>query len=552
MNASIIGVLGLISFFLAYRIYGRFIEKKVFNLDEETQTPPSEKYRDNIDFVPTKKSILIGHHFSSIAGAAPIVGPAIAAIWGWGPALIWIVLGVIFLGACHDYGALVLSMKFKGKSIAAVAGEVMGKRARHLFLIVIFFLVWIVIAVFALVIANLFIKFPSAVIPVNFEIFIAIVMGLLINKKNKSLTIPSILAQLTLLGMIVLGTIYPISLKTYFGENELMIWITFLMIYSFIASTLPVWTLLQPRDYINSHQLFMGLTLMVLGLIVTSPKMVAPAFNLDPIGAPPIFPYLFITVACGAISGFHGLVSSGTTSKQVKSWKDARGVAYGSMLLEGLLALLATLAVTAGIKTPALWHSHYASWSQANGLSAKISAFVHGAGSFVSGLGISESISHTVIAVLIISFAATTLDTATRIQRYIIGEFGKELKIKTLQNRFVGSFIAVFSAFLLMFSSEGGKGGLSLWPLFGATNQMLAGITLVLITTYLLKNKKKYLNYLLPAIFVMSITLVGLIINIINFVNAQKWFLALLGFLLCLCQSWIILESFIAIRKNKG
>ena len=352
--------------------------------------------------------------------------------------------------------------------------------------------------------------------------------------------------------MIVLGTKYPISLSNYFGSNELMVWIVFLLIYSFIASTLPVWALLQPRDYINSHQLTVGLTLMVLGLFITRPEVVAPMTNFTADGAPPWFPFLFITIACGAISGFHGLVSSGTTSKQVATWKDAKPIGYGSMLGEGLLALLATLAVTAGFSSTAAWHNHYASWNAANGLFAKINAFVLGAGKFVAGLGIPEDVSQTVIAVLIISFAATSLDTACRIQRYIISEFGMALKIRPLQSRFVGSGIAVGSALLLMLSNDGGKGGLYLWPLFGATNQMLAGLTLILITVYLIRNKMNHIPFIIPAAFVILITSLGLSINIKLYVGAQNWFLTTIGVILFISQIWVIAEAILGVRKAKA
>jgi carbon starvation protein len=555
MNAAVVGLGAITLFIIAYRFYGTFISRRIFNLEESDRLmlpTPAQEFNDGVDFVPTKKAILVGHHFSSIAGAAPIVGPAVAAIWGWLPAMIWIVCGVIFMGACHDFGALVLSMRHRGESMVGVAGELLGKRAKALFLVVIFFLVWMVIAVFALVIANLFIKFPAAVIPVNFEIIIAIVMGIFINKKGKSLTIPSLLAQAALTIMIIIGSYYPISLRAYFGEAELMTWITFLLIYSFIASVLPVWVLLQPRDYINSHQLVVGITLMIVGLAIVQPQIVAPALNLHPPGAPPWFPFLFITIACGAISGFHGLVSGGTTSKQVTTWQDAKPIAFGSMLLEGTLAVLATLAVTAGFKTSLAWHTHYASWNQANGLSQKIAAFVLGAGRFVSGLGIPEEISRTVIAVLIISFAATSLDTACRIQRYIIGEFGDFIKVPVLKNRYVGSSIAVLSAFLLMLASPGGKGGLYLWPLFGATNQMLAALTLILITIYLIKNKKSYKAYLIPALLVLTVTTLGLVQNISSYYQNDQMALLALGCVLLAAQIWVIIEAMISVASLKN
>ncbi|MCF8059780.1 MAG: carbon starvation protein A [Bacteriovoracaceae bacterium] len=554
MNGAVLGFIGISLFLLAYRFYGQFIANKLFKLEEEDRhnnPTPAVAYSDGVDFVPTSKSILIGHHFSSIAGAAPIVGPAVAAIWGWLPALLWITIGVIFIGACHDFGALVLSMHHRGNSVAYVAGQILGNRVRNLFLIVIFFLIWMVIAVFALVISNLFVSFPSAVLPVNFEIIVAVLMGLFINKGGNSLKIPSLLAQLTLFVMIYLGTKYPISLTPLFGEHALMAWMLFLLIYSFIASVLPVWILLQPRDYINGHQLAVGLFLMVTGLFIVQPDVVAPMLNLHPEGAPPIFPFLFITIACGAISGFHGLVSGGTTSKQVKNWQEAKPVAYGSMLGEGLLALLATLAVTAGFKTPLAWHTHYANWNAANGLAAKINAFVTGSSRFIAGWGIPEEVGQTLMAVLIISFAATSLDTACRIQRYIIGEVGDAIGVKSLKNKYFGSFIAVASAFALMISSDGGKGGLKIWPLFGATNQMLAALTLILISLYLIRKKRNAWPFIIPSIIICFITTIGLILNISRFFSSGNIFLTTLASLLFLSQCWILVEAYLLLR-NKG
>ncbi len=558
MNGALLGLVALGLFTLAYRFYGQYLSQKIFSLEENDRhniPTPANAYKDGIDYVPTHKSILIGHHFSSIAGAAPIVGPAVAAIWGWLPALLWIVIGVIFMGACHDFGALVISMHHRGNSMAYVAGQVMGPRVRNLFLIVIFFLIWMVIAVFALVIANLFVSFPSAVLPVNFEIIVAVLMGLLINKGGKSLKIPSILAQITLYIMIYLGTKYPISLTPWLGDNALMGWMLFLLVYSFVASVLPVHILLQPRDYINGHQLVVGLFLMVTGLFIVRPEVVAPAINLTPKGAPPLFPFLFITIACGAISGFHGLVSGGTTSKQVPNWQDAKPVAYGSMLGEGLLAVLATLAVTAGFTNSSDWHNHYASWDAANGLAAKINAFVMGSGRFISGWGLPQDVGETLMAVLIISFAATSLDTACRIQRYIIGEIGEATGVSALKNRYLASFLAVASAFGLMMTSDGGKGGLKIWPLFGATNQMLAALTLLLVALFLVKRKKGKVKtnpwpYIIPTFFLLLMTTGALFLNIERFQAAGNGFLVTLAAILMAIQVWIFIEAIMALKKG--
>jgi len=549
MSAALVAVCSISAFVLGYLFYSRFLVQKVFQLNQNSLTP-AHKYKDGVDFYPARKFVLFGHHYSSIAGAAPIVGPAVAVIWGWLPAVIWVVLGTILMGAVHDLGALVLSMKHEGESIGQLCEKLVGARVRNLFLIVTFFLVWLVIAVFALVIANLFISFPSSVLPVNFQIIIALLIGYFINKKGKSLLVPSVLALIALIAMMIVGTSMPFSLEPFFGENQMMVWIIFLMFYSYIASTLPVWALLQPRDYINSHQLLLGLSLMVIGLIITQPLIVAPAINPNPVGAPHWFPFLFITIACGAISGFHGLVSSGTTSKQVDKWSDVRMIGYGGMLGEGLLALLATLAATAGFLTSEQWHQHYSSWNAANGLNAKITAFVLGSSRFLEGVGIPYDIANTVVAVLIISFAATSLDTAARIQRYIVAELGVSWKIPVLKNRHVAGGVAIGSALLLMLLKGGGKGGLLLWPLFGATNQMLASLTLMMVAFYLFKKGKPSWPFLLPAVLMSIITFIGLFLNLSHYFHQTEWYLFTVGLVLLVIQTWVVAEVIRSLRMN--
>lgn len=548
MNAALLVILVGICFFLGYRFYAKKMALSLFDLKNSQQTP-AHLQKDGSDFVPTKKSVLWGHHFSSIAGAAPIVGPAVAIIWGWLPALIWIVFGTIFMGAAHDFGSLVVSMRHQGKSLATISGELISTRTRNLFLVVVLFLVWMVIAVFALVIANLFVSFPSSVLPINFEIIVALLIGFLFNRTGKNILLPAVIAQVILFFMIYLGTLYPIDLSAI-SKQPLMLWIGFLLIYSFIASTLPVWALLQPRDYINSHQLIIGLVAIITGVFALHPTVVAPVFQAHPQGAPPWFPFLFITIACGAISGFHGLVSAGTTCKQVNNWQDARAIGYGAMLGEGALALLATLAVSAGFLSTEDWHSHYASWGQAQGLSASINAFVIGSSRFLGAIGLPESFSQTMMSVLVISFAATSLDTATRIQRYIISEVGEVTKTPLLQSPWISAGLAVLSAFFLMLVEDGGKGGLILWPLFGAANQMLAALTLIVICAYLMKINKKIRYFAIPLAFVLVITLVGLSLNLINFIRDSNYLLASLTLLLLITELWVCLEAIITFKGH--
>ena len=562
MSSVVLVLFGLSFFYLGYRFYSKFIGDQIFGINDKQVSMPSKDFNDGIDYVPTKKHILFGHHFTSIAGAAPIIGPCVAAFWGWLPALIWILIGTVFMGAVHDFGALVTSVKEKGKSIADIASSTISKRARLMFLVFIIFLVWLVLAVFAMAIADLFVGIPSSVIPINIEIIIAIIMGYLIYKKKIDSLIPSLIALSILYFFIWVGTLYPIdftsSMNTQDAKN---MWILILFIYSAIASLLPVWTLLQPRDYINSHQLFVGLSLLFLGIFVAQPIVDAPAIRSfsDP-STPSLFPLLFVTIACGAISGFHGLVSSGTSSKQLEKLPDSRMVGYGGMIGEGTLALASTIAAVAGISLvgeahlPSVgavsdlnWSVYYDSWAHAS--SNKATAFVLGGGALLESLGIPTKIANTIMAVLVISFAATTLDTATRIQRFILNEFGLVTKVKFLSNRYIATVIAIVPAIMLAFwnLSEPGTGatrqaGWVLWPIFGASNQMLGALTLMVLTLYYWQKKKPILPLLLPMLFILVLTFSALIVNAIKF-SGENSLLFILTLLLIILILWMVYEG---------
>ena len=537
MSSIVLVLLGFTILFIGYRFYSKFVGIRIFDINEKNHLMPSKEFEDGIDFVPTKKHILFGHHFTSVAGAAPIIGPCVAAYWGWLPALVWILFGTILMGAVHDFGALVMSVKEKGKSIADIASTTISKRARIMFLIFIILLVWLVLAVFAMAVADLFVGIPSSVIPINIEIIIAIIMGYLIYKKKMDILIPSLIALALLYFFVWVGTKAPVDFTEVMpAQDAKNLWIILLFIYSAIASLLPVWTLLQPRDYINSHQLIVGLGLLFLGIFVAQPIVDAPALrSFSEPGVPSLFPLLFVTVACGAISGFHGLVASGTSSKQLEHLSDARMVGYGGMIGEGTLALATTVAAVAGISLvtqcnlPSVgqvsdlnWAVYYDSWAHASG--NKAAAFVLGGGALIQSLGIPASMANTLMAVLVISFAATTLDTATRIQRFILKEFGLAMKIKPLTNRYVATVIAIVPAILLAFwnVSDPGSGatrqaGWVLWPIFGASNQMLAALTLMVLTLYYWKKKKPILPLLIPMVFIMVVTFTVLVSNAINF-----------------------------------
>ncbi|MEM9345450.1 MAG: carbon starvation CstA family protein, partial [Planctomycetota bacterium] len=334
MQVLLIAVAVGVGFIIAYHTYGRWLGAKVFNL-ATSAVCPSEALRDDNDYVPTNKAVVFGHHFTSIAGTGPIVGPAIAVMWGWLPALLWVVFGSIFIGAVHDFGALVVSLRNKGQTVGEISGRLLNKRVRLLFLFVLFLALTIVIAIFGLVIAAVFKQYPAAIFPCLVQIPIAVVIGVYLHRKGVGLLLPSIFALGVMYATVIFGNDgFLGAFNAYMASLEIITWVGILLVYSYIASVLPVWLLLQPRDYINSLQLISALGLIVLGLIAAAIlggappvegaerqplEFVAPMVQWDPADAPMIFPFLFITIACGAISGFHCLVSSGTSSKQLKN-----------------------------------------------------------------------------------------------------------------------------------------------------------------------------------------------------------------------------------------
>ncbi|GAB4158732.1 MAG: carbon starvation protein A [Planctomycetaceae bacterium] len=626
MATLLIAVGAFIGYIIAYRTYGRWLSRKLFNLNPDALVP-SVALNDDRDYVPTSKGVVFGHHFTSIAGTGPIVGPAIAIMWGWVPALCWVLFGSIFIGAVHDFGSLVVSLRNRGQTIGDVAGRVLNPRVRFLFLSILLFGLWIVLAIFGLVIASVFKMFPESILPVFLQIPIAVGIGVWLHRKGVGLLIPSILALATMYLTVWFGAGCPgtgweggalggaiQSLNETMKSWPLWVWTAMLLAYCYVASVLPVWVLLQPRDYINSLQLISSLGLVVIAVVVTGligidgqpVEIVAPALQMDPLNAPPIFPVLFITIACGAISGFHCLVSSGTSSKQLKCETDAQFVGYGSMLTEGFLAVIVILSVSAGIgfgwagkeqfaglSGAELWNGIYHDWYAAAGLGTKIGAFVVGSANFLLGIGLNAIFAQAIMGVLVASFAATTLDTATRLQRYVVQELAstfaptvsptassaegydeefqhgptqKAISLNPLvwlTNKHGATLFAVTTAFALAllpkpgaeFSwATAGTGGLILWPLFGATNQLLGGLAFLVITFWLWRREKPVWFVAIPTVFMLIMPAWAMLIQIPKWLNAESpnYLLVFIAASTLILEAWMIVEAFIAWPKTKG
>ena len=675
METVLIALGAFVLYLVAYRTYGRYLARRIFRIEPD-RTPPSVEFEDGVDYVPSRRSLVFGHHFTSIAGTGPIVGPAVAVVWGWVPALVWVLVGSIVMGAVHDFGSLVVSMRNRGRTIADLAGDVVTPRVRLLFLIVVLMGLWIVLAIFGLVIATVFKLYPSSVWPVWLQIPIAIGLGVWL-KRGGSLVLGTLVAVGLMYGTIYVASEFAwaqVTLPTALTDviSPVGFWTLLLLVYVFVASVLPVQVLLQPRDFINSWQLLIAMGLLLAGLLISRPPIVADAVNVRPEPAapggfvPPFVPFLFVTIACGAISGFHCLVASGCSSRQLRSEKDAQYVGYGAMLTEGFLAVLVILACCAGIglgtsvkvvrmgpadavdagvlwteqgvaafggryglpegsrisveghagyfevvaEGGAAWQHHYATWGGDSGLGNNLAPFVTGSANMIESLGLSHALAVAIMGVFVASFAATTLDSACRLQRYVIAELAgagtmtltseevclacgytlrgldetapcpecattgrkravappKRAVSRIVGNRYVATGIAVATAAALALSDAfatnaatgtangfagAGKGALILWPIFGATNQLLGGLALLVVTVWLVRHKRPAWVTAIPMVFMLAMTGWAIVSLVTQFAQAEgKAHLLAVGLAMLALEVWIVAEAVVLVVRS--
>ena len=558
MSPGVIVVFVFLIYFLAYRFYARFLADQVFQLRESFATPAHAR-NDGIDYVPTSPKILFGHHYASISGLGPILGPAVAVIWGWLPAILWVVFGTILIGAVHDFSALVLSVRSKGYSIGSITEYLMGKRAKALFLLIIFFLVSLAMGVFVLVLANLFSPggFPQVATPSALIISLALLVGYMVYKKGFSIKYWGALSFVLVVTSIWLEDAHSISQASGLtGMLDADSWKYIILTYAFFASVLPVWLLLQSRDFINSIFLVLGIILLYLGFFMSSAEFSAPMLQLNPKNAPPLLPFVFVLIACGSISGFHALVSSGTSAKQLNKETDAKVIGYGGMIGESLLGLIAILATTTLFSTQEAWHSAYGDYS-AIGLSQKVGFFIQGGASFLNSLGIPGTLTSSLIAFLVVSFALTSLDSGTRLLRYNIEELGNSLPFSRLkritQNRYISSLLAVGAiAFIAFFKTGERSIGQLLWSLFGTTNQLLGALALLLASIYLYSRGKNPLYTLIPMIFLLVATTYAMFSQLHGFLMENtNLILIVMNVVLIILTAWLLVESLSAVKKYR-
>ncbi len=509
MSAILVIVIGMICFLIAYVTYGAWLAKQ-WGIDPTKPTPAHSKC-DNVDYCPAKSPVLLGHHFSSISGAGPIVGPIAASIFGWVPVALWIIVGSIFVGGVHDFGSLLASVRHGGKSIGEVIEVNIGKAGKKLFAVFAWLTLILVVAAFLNITANTFVSTPSAGTSSILFIFLAMAFGYALNVKKMGLATTTVLGVGLLLLCIYLGQLFPLALSA-------ASWIYLLIAYIFVASVLPVWILLQPRDYLNSFLLYAILGGAVIGILLLNPQLEMAAYNGFTVNNTYLFPMLFVIVACGAISGFHSLVGSGTTSKQLNTEKDARLVGYGSMLIEGVLALVAliTAAYVLGPKLSELLAG------------GPINVFADGVGNFLVVFGIRFEIGKQFGALALSAFALTSLDTATRLGRFIFQEYfsgsGPEESKSVLTNRFVATGITVALGGYLAF-----HGWALIWPMFGTANQLLAALSLITVAVWLKNLGRNNKMLVIPTVFMFAATLSATILLVQSNLAAGNLLLVFFG-----------------------
>jgi len=540
MSAIILLISAIILFVLAYIFYGGWLAKQ-WGLQPDNNTPAHTMY-DGVDYVPAKAPVLLGHHFASIAGAGPINGPIQAAIFGWVPATLWILLGGIFLGGAHDFGSLLASLRHKGKSIGDIIQANVGLTAKRLFLLFSWSTLVLIVAAFTNIVADTFVSTPQAATASLLFILFAVVFGFAVYRRNAPLGLSTVLGVAALALSIWIGYIAPLSLpKTT--------WIIILAVYIVAASVMPVWILLQPRDYLNSFLLYGMMIGGVVGILLYNPRIQLPAFTSFKVGTQYLFPMLFITIACGAISGFHSLVASGTTAKQLDKEGDAKLIGYGSMLIESTLAIISI--ITAAYLTQDKF-AELIKFGPTN-------VFADGLGTFMTSFGINQVVGKTFAALAVSAFAMTTLDTATRLGRFAFQEFFENISesgetvassnpvAKFFSDRYVASVITVVISIVLAFTSWK-----AIWPIFGAANQLLAAVALLAVAAWLANAGRNNKMLIIPMIFMFIVTLTALVLLIQSNIASGNYILVLFAVLLFILAILLILQTYgVLTGKNR-
>ena len=557
MNGCILLCIAIAAFLGGYFFYARFLERKL-GIDASRPTPAHTK-RDGVDYVPAHPMVLFGHHFATIAGAGPIVGPVLAAEFGWASVALWVILGCVFIGAAHDMIAMFLSVRHDGESIGSIIGTILGKPGKILFLLFSWSTLVLVVTEFTRQIAGTFVADPAIATASLLFIAEAIAFGLCVNKFKVSVLAASLVFVPLMFASVWIGNLYPLDL-TRFGleaSQVSMIWTLLLLLYCVIASTCPVWILLQPRDYLNSYLLYAMMALGILGVFVAHPVLNTDAFaGFSAVGRAGtldmLFPFLFVTVACGACSGFHALVASGTSAKQLDSEKSIRPIAYGGMLFEGVLAIVALIGVAGTYASQAEYVAAIKGMEPVQMFAATIAGFC-------VKLGIPQRVAESFMLLSVSAFLMTTVDSGTRLARFSWQELvqtgadngsqsgGKFRPSAIFHNMYFGTLlVAALVAILLLGNQTAAK---QIWTIFASANQLLAALTLLAATLWFAKNNKPCWITALPMVFMLCVASWALGTIFVKSIGAGDWIrVAATGFLLVLAAVVVTL----AVKKTRA
>ena len=541
INSAVVVLVVALWFILGYKFYGRFIEGRL-KINDKNITP-AVKYEDNVDFSPAKKSFLIGHHFASIAGAGPIIGPILAiSYFGWLPVVLWVSIGAVFIGAMHDFTSLIASVRNKAKGVSSIAKKSLSRKSGIFIGIMVLITLILIITVFSVSTAESIIYKTDLIIPLITITIIAVILGYGVEKFNWNYKISTGIAIILIFLSIWIGVIYPINLS-FIDEGLLKkILITIIILYAGIASVIPVWLLLRPRDYLSSIQMLTILFLGIIGVLIVRPAINAPVYISG--SAFPLWPILFITVACGAISGFHGLVSSGTTSKQIMKESHGKPIGYGGMILEATLAIFVTIVAVAGLKWGAGGGTFQFELSK-----SWIVLFSSGYGNIIGEIGIpflTFSIASLLGAFMVNQFILTSVDTSARLGRFIVSE----TLIPKLKNRIVTTLFVLIPAWLLAITNSYE----TLWRLFGTSNQLIAAITMITVSSYFISKKINVRFIVIPAMFILITTMSALAYLMLRsggYISTGNYSLAVISLIMFSLGLLVAKDGFKHIIKKK-
>ncbi len=516
----------------AYRYYGSYIAGKL-GIDNKNITPAHTR-KDGVDYVPSNRFFVLGHHFASIAGAGPIVGPIIAVSFGWIPALLWILVGGIFFGAVHDIVSMTSSLRHRGKSIGEIIQQYIGDTGKKLFLIFAFATLMLVIAVFMDIVARTFVTVPGAASASLLFILLALLFGQIIHRFGFPIWPSTVIGVFLMYFFVFVGEWFPL-------EVPYSIWIAILIAYIYLAAVTPVPFLLQPRDFLNSFLLYGMILFGIFGIFAANPRIQMDSslnFHVEHLGY--LFPVLFVTIACGAISGFHSLVASGTTSKQVDKEEDVKIIGFGGMLIETLLAVIAVMAVAVMTRSDFLTRLTEV---------GPVTLFSEGLGGFITTLGIPASVAISFVALTVSAFALTTLDTCTRLARFVLQEYAEDFRESipgtVFQNRYFATIPVVIMSSLLLLTGQFEQ----LWPIFGSANQLLAALALLAGTVWLARSNVNPIFTVLPMIFMFAVTLLSLLVFAWNQIQSDSWFLSVISLSLFVLAIMLVVMARNSLRE---